>query len=280
MTNKFQQWKGIMKCYPFEEKRLAKWEPPYIVQPKYDGFRCRAQFMEHSGCYMLLSSGENPFFSVPHILQVLDMLGLKAHLDGELYCHGMSFEEIESIASRTVNLHPDHKKLSLHVFDLVNKEPQMRRTLLVEALSGLHPLIQVAPFYLCETLDDVKRAYDALIKLGYEGIIVRHKLAMYETKRSTWVMKFKPKKHDTYIITGWNEEMTMDGVPKGRIGSLVFSSQTGDVFSASAGLDDISKSVLWDIRDLLPGKSATIHYQHLTNKKIPKGTFNIEVHDV
>lgn len=279
MPASHQRWKGIMKCYPFEEKRLAKWEPPYIVQPKYDGFRCRAQFMEHSGCYMLLSSEENPFFSVPHILQALDRLQLRAHLDAELYCHGMSFEEIESIASRTVNLHPDHQRLSLHVFDLINDEPQMRRTIQVEALSGLHPLIKVAPFYLCESLDEVKSAYDALIKLGYEGIIVRHKLTMYETKRSTWVMKFKPKKKDIYKIIGWNEEVSIDGIPKGRIGSLVFSSQTGDEFAASSGLDGNEKARLWEKRDNLYGLDAMIHYQHLTNKKIPKGTFNIEVMD-
>ena len=42
MPPKFQRWKGIMKCYPFEEKRLAEWNPPYICQPKYDGVRCRA----------------------------------------------------------------------------------------------------------------------------------------------------------------------------------------------------------------------------------------------
>ena len=41
MSN-WQRWKGIMKASPFEEKRLTKWNPPYIIQPKYDGFRCRA----------------------------------------------------------------------------------------------------------------------------------------------------------------------------------------------------------------------------------------------
>ena len=98
--NTWQRWKGIMKAVPFEEKRLAKWNPPYIVQPKYDGVRCRAVPLEtgpKGDEYMLLSSEENVIFSVPHLNEVLSGLHLKAELDGELYCHGMNFEEIISI---------------------------------------------------------------------------------------------------------------------------------------------------------------------------------------
>ena len=76
---------------------------------------------------------------------------------------------------------------------------------------------------------------------------------------------------------GWNEEISIDGIPKGRIGSLVLSTQTGDTFAVSAGLDDESKSKLWKVRDTLAGVEAIVYYQHLTNKQIPKGCFNIEV---
>ena len=58
MSN-WQRWTGIMKAYPFSEDRLAKWEPPYVVQPKYDGVRCRAVPLDN-GSYLLLSSEEKP----------------------------------------------------------------------------------------------------------------------------------------------------------------------------------------------------------------------------
>ena len=275
------RWKNIMKAYPFSEERLAKWTPPYIVQPKYDGVRCRAvpiQSGNGEGC-ILLSSEENIIYSVPHLNIILGGLQLKSELDGELYCHGMSFEEIISITSRTVNLHPDHQKIQFHCFDIINQEPQMKRSLIIEDLRGLNPHIVVAPFWLCADLDDVKETYDRIIKLGYEGIIVRHSLGPYEVKRSLWVMKFKPKKQDTYKIIGWKEEVSINGTPKGRIGSLIMSSQAGDSFAVSAGLDGEKKAKLWDIREKLAGKSAIVHYQHLTDKKIPKGSFNIEVID-
>ena len=273
------RWKNIMKAYPFEESRLAKWQPPYIVQPKYDGVRCRAIPLSgpHGEGCLLLSSEENIIYSVPHLNIIVGGLGLKAELDGELYCHGMSFEEIISITSRTVNLHPDYKKIQFHVFDIVNNEPQMKRSLIIENLRNLNPYIVVAPFWICTDLSDVKQTYDKIISLGYEGIIVRHQMGPYEVKRSLYVMKFKPKKQDTYQIIGWNEEISKDGIPKGRIGSLIMSSQAGDVFSVSAGLDDNEKARLWTIRDQVAGKSAVVHYQHLTDKKIPKGCFNLEV---
>jgi len=277
----YQRWKGIMKCYPFSEERLAKWTPPYIVQPKYDGVRCRAIPLETSADrgFMLLSSEENVVFGTPHLNIILMTLGLRGELDGELYCHGMSFEEILSITSRSVNLHPDHRRIQFHCFDIINDQPQMKRQLIIENLRGLSPWIQVAPFWLCSDLSDVKETYDKIIKLGYEGIIVRHQLAPYEVKRSLWVMKFKPKRQDIYKIVGWNEEVSINGTPKGRIGSLVFSSQTDDIFSVSAGLNDDSKAKLWIIREELAGKSAIVHYQHLTDRKIPKGCFNLEIID-
>jgi len=146
MSNKWQRWTGIQKAVPFEEKRLAKWPTPYIVQPKFDGIRCRAIPLmtgPKGNEYLLLSSEENVIYSVPHINVILSNLQLRAELDGELYCHGMSFEEILSITSRTINLHHDYKAIKFHVFDIINDQPQMRRQILVDALRGLHPYIEI-----------------------------------------------------------------------------------------------------------------------------------------
>ncbi len=280
MTNQWQRWKGIMKCYPFEESRLAKWQPPYIVQPKYDGIRCKVEPLETSviqyDC-ILLSSEENILYSVPHINKAISDLKITAKLDGELYCHGMSFEQILSITKRTVNIHPEHTSIQFHIFDIQNDQMQMKRSLIIENLRGLHPALVVSPFWICTGLDEVKRVYDTVLEMGYEGIIIRHSQAPYLEKRSIYVMKFKPKKKDTYNIIGWNEEVSADGVPKGRIGSLIMSSQSGDEFGVSAGLDFAEKDRLWKIRDSLHTFKAVVHYQHLTNKQIPKGTFNMEV---
>lgn len=279
MTN-WQRWKGIMKCYPFEEKRLEKWQPPYIVQPKYDGFRCRAVPISspEGSTHIFLSSEENIFYSVPHLSTEITRLGLTAELDGELYCHGMSFDEISSIVSRTVNLHPDYKKIQFHIFDIVNDQPQMKRLLQIENLKGLSPWFKVSPFWLCESLDDVMRAYDQVLEQGYEGIIVRHFQAPYVKKRSTYVMKFKPKKEDTYEIIGVQEEISINGVPKNTLGSLQCLSGDGNTFSIGTGFRKEQRKNLWRSKDDLIGKTAKVQYQHLTpGKKVPRFPVFVEV---
>ena len=286
MTSSWQRWKGIMKCYPFEEKRLLKWQPPYIVQIKYDGDRARNAPLHEAS--ILLTSEENIFYGVPHIVKQLNNGNLwKLPLDGELYDHDVFLEGghelVHGIVSRTVNIHPRHKEIDFHVVDLkIPGLSQMERILKLQKLGDtqLPPNIKIAPFWICETLDEIKSVYDRIIRMKYEGIIVRHLYGLYEDKRSTMVMKFKPKKKDIYTIVGWNEETTMDGIPKGRIGSLILSSQLGDEFSVGAGLDDNEKDYLWKIKETLPGKKAVVHFQHLTNKKIPKGSFDIEILDL
>ena len=273
----YQRWKGIMKCYPFEEKRLAKWKPPYIVQPKYDGVRCRAVPLDN-GEYILLSSEENIIYSVPHINKELKGFNLDIELDGELYHHGLSFEEIVSITSRTVNLHEEHRLIQFHIFDVVNSESQMRRLLQVNEVGGLSRWLQIAPFWICNSLDDIMRVYDKLIETKYEGIIVRHLNNFYERKRSTQVMKFKAKKEDDYEIVGSQEEIDKDGNPKNTLGALVCRSGDGNLFNVGTGFTEDRRHELWDIRGILPGMIAKIKYQHLTTgKQVPRFPVFIEV---
>lgn len=276
-ANKWQRWKNIMKAYPFEEKRLAKWAPPYIVQPKLDGFRCRAVPLDN-GEFLLLSSEENPVFSVPHINEELKKTGLNQELDGELYRHNMDFDQLSSIVSRTANLHPAHKSIEFHIFDVVDDRPQFERQLFVSDLHFDSKYLVNVPFWVCHSLEDIMRTYDKLIELGYEGIIVRHVGASYERKRSLYVMKFKPKKQDEYEIVGVKEEHDIYGNPKGRLGALVCKSGDGDIFSVGTGFDDEDRVRLWSISGMLSGMTAKVSYQHLTSgKKVPRFPVFVEV---
>lgn len=279
MPSNWRRWKGIMKAYPFEEKRLAKWEPPYIVQPKYDGVRCRAVPLDN-GDFLLLSSEENPIFSVPHINEALERSVPQWELDGELYQHEFSFEEIVSITSRTVNLHPDFRAISFHIFDVVREnQRQASRIAAINSLK-LETSLTIAPYWICESLDEIMRAYDQILESGYEGIIVRHFFAPYERKRSTNVMKFKPKKEDTYVIEDYQEEYSIEGQPKGSLGALVCRSGDGDTFKVGTGFSTEDRQTMWRDREALRGKVARVQYQHLTSgKKVPRFPVFVEVVD-
>lgn len=275
--------KGIQLAYPFEEKRLAKWEPPYLVQPKLDGVRCRAVF--HLDCLHLLSSEENRVISVPHIKAALYSLRLplSMELDGELYVHGMNFENVNSIVSRTKNLHPDHKVMQYHIFDIINMKPQMERSVDLIGLTidlGSDSPIKSVHTVPAKDFDEVMETYDKFIEQGYEGMIVRHKGAPYIRRRSTHMMKFKPKKKDIYRIVGWKEEISIGGEPKGRLGALICVGDDGTTFGVGSGLTDRSRESLWDTRVSLKGRFCEVQYQHITSgKNVPRFPIFVKVLD-
>jgi DNA ligase-1 len=272
-----------MLAYPFEEKRLTKWSPPYIVQPKLDGERCRCVFDEDLG-WQLISSQLETFNSVPHIIQAIinSKIPLNVELDGELYIHGVPFEEIHSRVSRTVNPHWDYQSITYHVFDLVNQNlPQWERLRLLRRLEeSFRPGLRIVEMRLAEDLEGVTRAYDEFVRLGYEGIIIRHVDAAYIRSRSIFVMKFKPKKEDTYKIVGFKQMIDKEGRPKSMLGSLICSGDDGTEFSVGSGLTDELRLKWWpeENAQTLVGKSIKVKYQHLTpGRGAPRFPVFIEV---
>ena len=109
MTTERPKRTGVQLCYPFEEKRLNKWLPPFFVQPKLDGERCRIIVRQNGA--LLLSSTEEIITSVPHINAAARLQLPEGEYDGELYVHGRTFEEIHSVVSRRVNLHENFETM-------------------------------------------------------------------------------------------------------------------------------------------------------------------------
>lgn len=280
---------GIQLAYPFEETRLAKWSPPYICQPKLDGERCRALLDPHHpypSSVTLLSSEGNIFQSVPHLLEPLHKLASLTgpiELDGELYSHGLSFEEIHSIVGRTVNLSSDHELITLNLFDVVNEAlPQWERLKILGRVKSLcsSPEIQFVRSVVVETLEEVLRAYEGFVEEGYEGIIIRHVDAQYVRRRSVYLMKFKPKKEDTYQIVGFKQMVDKDGLPKAMLGSLECVSNTGEeTFSVGSGMTDSFRLDWWPAEKAqeLVGKMVRVKYQHITAHHAPRFPVFVEV---
>lgn len=274
--------KGIMLCYPFDERRLKGWKSGIervLVQPKLDGERCRA--LVSGSAVTLLSSRPTVIESVPHINEALKKLNLgPVELDGELYCHGMSFEEIYSRVSRTTNFHKDFISIQYHVFDVISSNFQLERFVTLEKLFDQVPYtlektnstIQlVDTTILANNLDLLMSVFDNFIQAGFEGFVVRHPFNSYIRRRSTGLMKFKPKKTDVYRIIGTQEEIDKDGRPKGALGALILESEGGEKFSVGTGLTREERVTLWQRREKVVGLYAEIKYQHTTpGRKVPR----------
>jgi len=249
---------GIQLAYPFSEKRLATWQPPYIVQPKLDGERCRAICTD--GRVLLLSSSEEIISSVPHINKALSTFP-EGEYDGELYIHGRQQNYTHGIVSRTTNLHPNYEEIQYHIFDIIQSEIQASR---IQELNRLYylmtpPIHQVQNF-IAWTHSELLSFYDQFIAEGYEGFIVRELSSIYKRKRSTEMMKFKPKQTDQYEITGVYEAFSEDGKPLNMIGGFECVDDMGTSFKVGVGkLDHHQRRVIWDEFTSLP--HAIIHHQ-------------------
>ena len=81
--------------------------------------RCIAD--THTGA--LWSRTRKPFLGLDHITEtILSFRGGARFLDGEIYTHGMGFQEITSIARRTKTIDlEESKRLEFHVFDCVGE---------------------------------------------------------------------------------------------------------------------------------------------------------------
>ena len=279
---------GTMLCYPFEEKRLTKWDNEFnIYQHKLDGCRGRA-ILDNGSTIQLLSSEENDRnFALPHIKHQLEIISRKLtqagifELDGEFYNHDLCFEDITSRCSRSSTRHPDHLSVQYHIFDHIVCGPtcftRISELNHVRSVIEAMPNLVLVPSFIVKTLAEIMGCFQGSINLNYEGMIIRNPNGPYKRARSTDIMKFKPSQFDIYTIIGYEEEIAIDGTPKNRLGSLACTSDEGTVFSVSAGLNDADRDKYWNIRESLPGMKVKIYYQATSKYGKPKFTTNLEI---
>ena len=270
---------GIQLAYPFEERRLRnqgrfhlKWYPPYIVQPKLNGERCR-MIVEGNRC-LLLSSSEDIIPAIPHINKA-GLLLPPGEYDGELYVHGLSLSEIHSIVSREVTLHESFERMEYHIFDIIDENAlqtarlQRLRGLPLHQNSGTLRIVRTEIAFTYEQLLDF---YDEFISQGYEGFILRHIDAPYIRRRAAWMMKFKPKQSDFYEILLAYEAVDEGGTPKGMLGGFDCIDDMCTPFSVGAGkLTHLERQMLWsqwqDNPSSIIGRFLEVEYQTMSDKK-------------
>lgn len=272
---------GVMLCYPYESKRLARWGgPPVFVQPKLDGERARLRYDAAGGWEFLSSTEDVMNFAVPHLIEALSRstLPTSVHLDGELYCHGLSFEEIHSIVSRRTTLHPEHTSISYHVFDCVIPDCSqhlrlLRLQMLLKHLKGLP--IELVQTLVADHETDIWKLNELFVEDGYEGIIVRKQNGLWVPRRSTEVMKFKPRQEDLYRVVGAQQEVSILGDAKQSLGALICECD-GQQFAVGTGFGAAERVTLWE--EFLRNQKtftdgslwARVKYQHITSGRASK----------
>jgi ATP-dependent DNA ligase len=262
--------KNVMLARPFDAKRLAKWPKPYILQPKINGRRALAVFDSLGYCFLRSSEG-HLINSLPTLQSSLDSLGLKdVTLDGELYVHGWTKQQIDRIVGRSATIHAEEAWMQYHVFDMVNDQPQFAR------IRQLHHIkfgrLRRENILAVDSInhEDIPEALEWWLEQGYEGIIIRHREGLYqpcnEKARSDYLMKLKPRKTLRVRVVGKLEEYSIYNEPKYALGAYQCQAPNGERFKVGTGFTREQRENYW----LKPTPEwLTLYYQELSERGVP-----------
>lgn len=194
----------------------------YLGSRKIDGLRCLI-YMGEDGELHTASRGAMNYDAA--MIQILDhptLIKLFENnpgliLDGECYKHGLSLQQINSVA-RTQVTAVDYSVLQFYWYDIVdlNTTAEERANRINEIANelnlGFDPnrvfedgelRIQVVPQEEISGWDNMEKLHNQYVSEGWEGLVIRLKSAVYgPNKRTNDMLKIKMYKQDTYKVIG------------------------------------------------------------------------------
>ena len=254
-----------MLAHPIENKeKYVKF--PAWAQPKFDGLRCIA--IKKGDEVKLYSRTQKEFITVPHIAEeIKNLFKGDVILDGELYNHKYKhdFNQIIHLIKRD-DVHPDHKKVEYHIYDVVASGDYATRTTPLHILKDATYCIPVETVTV-ETREGLEAYQAECVERGYEGCMYRNMEGTYENKRSKYLLKVKTFKDDEFKIVDVEEGC---GKLMGKVGAFHCELKDGRTFKASPAVTLEEKEAMWKSRKDYIGKMATVKYQNLTPDGMPR----------
>lgn len=298
--------KGIMLARKLTDSRWASLTKPAIVQPKFNGNRCRVIF-NGDGDPFLLSSSEAEITSVNHLKPQLKALNLyNMELDGELYKHGMPHQEINSIVRRTNSVHTNAKVIEYHIYDAPMEQLKQYERLAItmavreRAREAGTTHIKVSEYHYVNNMKDVLDYFSKIITRGFEGIIIRDLNAYYVRKKCSTMLKFKPEQSEMFTIVGYEQGvsrvceqcnntpakcicgdgiMILTEIPMNLLGAVTCTTETGQKFNIGGGpiLTEVNRIKYWENPDALIGKMAVAKFYEKSMDGKPKSCVLLDI---
>jgi ATP-dependent DNA ligase len=168
----------LLSEYDSCEERIFQ-EHDIFIQPKLDGWRCVVDTKTGT-----LYSRSGNKINLPHISA--DVIGrdLPEFIDGELYCHGFTLGQIQSMIRK------GDTRIKLHIFDVVSDATYEDRAEIVAGIAETENIKRVETHRISPA--DVDLYYHRFLDAGYEGAVIRLAWARYEQRRVRTVIKLKP----------------------------------------------------------------------------------------
>lgn len=285
---------GIMKGPEYKGKHDIS-EGGY-VQPKFDGYRCKASMCTKSGEGVMTSSSGSQIVFLEHIKKDITN-SIRAFceatktkikdvcLDGEVYVHNpvdKNGDKIEDRFNKCVTKccniraskpHPYEVQMKYYVFDIHNTLPQNERITLLKQFFEFVPKtssLVMSPSYFVKSTSKMEQYLEHFIKSGYEGLIFRYKKGEYTPKKKTGldapIFKYKRMQDHEFEVIGANEEV---GKRAGRV-VWVCKTENGHSFKVSQPGETEECRELYKQRKEYFGKMLTVKFQDYSDDGIPR----------
>lgn len=264
----------LAKSYEDEERKI-NWDRKVFIQPKLDGMRCLA-YKNAAGDVVLKSRDGKMIENMDHIKRGLENLKQDVILDGELYCHGLSFQDnMKLIKKYREN---ESEQIQYHVYDVVSPKSFEERFFITDLTEHFVKYPVNAPFVKVQTElvvngNAVKNKHIAFLELGYEGTIIRHGEMGYQIdSRSSYLLKNKDFQDITCTIIDVEpaEQRPEWGVPVLEYKVQKMSGISQCTFRAGARLSHEERKELLENKEYYIGKTAEIRFFEWTDDGVPR----------
>lgn len=254
----------LAQTYQKREKYVDLSSGNWFSSPKLDGVRCLA-FCGSDGSVQLLSRSGQEWY-VPHIQKALESI-MKPYemLDGEIYIHGKTFQEITSLVKR---YRTDSHALEFHYFERIDdiRNIQKFRSNGVTMYANTS-VVKKVEYRIIKSKSDLDRAFNDYLNQGYEGAMLRGASTTYEFgKRSNNLLKYKVFEDNEFKII---DVVEGKGKFKGR-GIFVCETNEGKTFQVTPKCEDEKKKAIWEWRENYPGNLLKVQHQGFTDDRIPR----------
>lgn len=233
------------------KKELKKVTYPCYVQPKLDGMRSLGT--EDDG---FMSRTGKAIDTLGHIvLADLD----DAVLDGELYAHGISFQENMKLIKKYRK--GETEQVKYHVYDMVMDAPFIQRYEKVCELVADNPNIELVPTHIANNELEVAFFHAQFVSEGYEGTMVRHSEEGYAVnKRSSQLLKYKDFLDEVYTV---NEVWPSEARPEQGVVECV--TPQGVTFTCGMKFSHAEREEILRNKEEYIGKKAEIRFFEYTD---------------
>jgi len=266
---------------------------PCYIQPKLDGIRLISK-IENSEV-KLMSRRLNEFIGFNFIKEEIKLLLENEPdilLDGELYNHELSLQQISGIVRSEDENYEDKLKLKFYIFDCVDL--QHHSLTFSERYEKLKELFHHKTFNYLILTETIKihnekssdEYYKDYIEDGFEGIVYKNLDAKYEYSnykeiRSYQFLKRKKGYDAEYPIIGFEQ-----GINGKDVGAIIFIMKTESRKEFKAVPNDtlknrkkMYKQALDNFDSTFKNKLATIKFDEYSNDNVPLRAKFISIRD-